>query len=70
MRDKDISMKPSENGDKFPKFSMAGSRAKISESTFEFLPASAGKAGKRVTRGLVVVLLLLVTHMLKHVKSI
>ena len=37
-----------------------------------FLPASAGKAGKRVTRGLVlvVVVVLLVTHLLlKHVKS-
>ena len=33
--DKDISMKPTANGHKFPKFSMAGSRAKISESTFE-----------------------------------
>ena len=35
MTDKDISMKPTANGHKFPKFSMAGSRAKISESTFE-----------------------------------
>ena len=32
-----------------------------------FLPASAGKAGKRVTRGLLVVVV--VTHLLKHVKS-
>ena len=40
MTDKDISMKPTANGHKFPKLSMAGSRAKISESTFElFLPA-------------------------------
>ena len=30
MTDKDISMKPTANGHKFPKFSMAGSRAKIS----------------------------------------
>ena len=29
-------MKPTANVHKFPKFSMAGSRAKISESTFEF----------------------------------
>jgi len=36
MTDKDISMKPTANGHKFPKFSMAGSRAKISEFTFEF----------------------------------
>ena len=35
MTDNDISMKPTANGHKFPKFSMAGSRAKISESTFE-----------------------------------
>ena len=33
--DKDISMKPTANGHKFPKFSTTGSRAKISESTFE-----------------------------------
>ena len=32
---KGISMKPTENCHKFPKFSMTGSRAKISESTFE-----------------------------------
>ena len=40
--------------------------------SFSFLPASAGKAGKRVTRGLlVVVLVVVVTHLLlKHVKSI
>ena len=31
----EISMKPTANGQKFPKFSMAGSRAKISESTLE-----------------------------------
>ena len=35
MTDQDISMKPTANGHKFPKFLMAGSRAKISESTFE-----------------------------------
>ena len=34
-----------------------------------FLPASAGKAGKRVTRGLVVVLLVVTHLLLKHVKS-
>ena len=39
-------------------------------SVAAFLPASAGKAGKRVTRGLVVVLVVVVTHLLlKHVKS-
>ena len=35
-----------------------------------FLPASAGKAGKRVTRGLVVVVVLVTHLLLKHVKSI
>ena len=35
MTDQDISMKPTAIGHKFPKFSMAGSRAKISVSTFE-----------------------------------
>ena len=35
MTDQDISMKPTANGHKLPKFSMAGSRAKVSESTFE-----------------------------------
>ena len=33
--DQDISMKPTASSHKFPKFSMAGSRAKISESTLE-----------------------------------
>ena len=32
---KEISMKPTTNGHKFPKFSMTGSRTKISKSTFE-----------------------------------
>ena len=37
MTDKDISMKPTANGHKYPKFSMEGSRTKISEFTFELL---------------------------------
>ena len=39
---KKISMKPTENGDKFPKFSMAGSRAKISESTLSYFILNSG----------------------------
>ena len=42
MADKDISMKPTANGYKFPKFSMTGSRAKISCSTFALFILNSG----------------------------